>query len=55
MSVGEPENRENYEVFNKDNVYIYVVRDFPQEPPKIYIQLKSNRNSPPRLVASRRR
>jgi len=52
--VGEPENKENYEVHNKEEVFVYVAKGFPENPPKIILQLKKSRSQPPMLVASRR-
>jgi len=53
--VGEPENMENYELHNKEDVNVYVVKDFPTDPPSIIIQLKISKTADPSLVASRRR
>jgi len=52
--VGEPENKDDYEVHNKEDVFVYVIKGFPENPPQIMIQLKKNRSQPPTLVASRR-
>lgn len=54
MSVGKPEKVENFDLHRRENITVYVDKDFPQDPPKIIIQLKVKAN-PPRLVASRRR
>ncbi len=54
MSVGEPENKNDYEVYSEEDVIIYLAVDFPRDLPKIIIQLKKNLSNPPRLVASRR-
>ena len=55
VSVGEPDNKEDYELHNKEDVNVYVVKDFPTDPPSIIIQLKSSKTSAPSFVASRRR
>lgn len=53
MSVGEPENKEDFEKHSKDGVSVYVEKSFPTDPPKIVIQLHA-RSGKARLVASRR-
>lgn len=53
MSVGEPENKEDFERHSKDGVSVYVEKGFPTDPPKIVIQLHKRAGNP-RLVASRR-
>ena len=55
VSVGEPENVEKYDVYTKEDVSIYVIKDFPKDPPNIVIHLKTSKKDPPRLIASRRR
>jgi len=52
--VGEPENKDDYEVHNKEEVFVYVAKEFPENPPQIMVQLRKNRYKPPVLVASRR-
>lgn len=54
MSVGTPENVNDFKIYRKEDVNIYVVRDFPETPPNIILQLKKARAKPPALVASRR-
>lgn len=54
MSVGAPDNREEYNLYWQDGVTVFLAKDFPPDPPNIILQLKSNAY-PPRLIASRRR
>ncbi|MFZ5645006.1 MAG: hypothetical protein ACOY46_15605 [Bacillota bacterium] len=55
VSVGQPENIDNYDVYTREDVCIYLTKDFPKDPPNIVIHLKTHKKDPPRLIASRRR
>jgi len=52
VSVGEPENKDDFIQYSREDMFLYVEKSIHTDFEKVMIKLQSPRSKTPRLVAS---